>query len=171
MPADVLRLDNALVMRTRLYDASWTEGKLHLTGHAFPEHLGAEHRSDMVKVLVLREAKGRRVLALPAKAQYSPEATSSSPHDLYSCDWAGFRAVIDPKRLKHRGEWREGSWRVLIAGIGKGGVYKGRISGGWSDRAEYPPVHWVEDDVRVVPWLKDNHVNLRVEKVRARAAA
>ncbi|MCU7824393.1 bifunctional glycosyltransferase family 2 protein/CDP-glycerol:glycerophosphate glycerophosphotransferase [Kitasatospora sp. DSM 101779] len=170
VPSDVLRLDNALVMRTRLYDAAWTDGKLHLTGHAFPEHLGAEHRSDMVKVLVLREAKGRRVLALPAKAQYSPEATASSPHDLYSCDWAGFRAVIDPKRLKHRGQWREGSWRVLIAGVGKGGVYKGRISGGWSDRAEYPPVHWVEDDVRVVPWLKDNHVNLRVEMVRARAA-
>ncbi|WP_405012977.1 CDP-glycerol glycerophosphotransferase family protein [Kitasatospora sp. NBC_01539] len=171
VPADVLRLDNALVMRSRLYEASWEDGRLRLTGHAFPEHLGVEHRTDMVRVLVLREAKGRRVLALPAKAQFSPEATASSPHDLYSCDWAGFSAVIDPKRLKHRGNWREGSWRVLVAGVGKGGVYKGRISGGWSDTAEYLPTHWVEQDVRVVPWLKENHVNLRVEKVRARVSA
>ncbi|MFD9125334.1 CDP-glycerol glycerophosphotransferase family protein [Kitasatospora sp. NPDC059571] len=171
VPADVLRLDNALVMRSRLYDAAWQDGKLRLTGHAFPEHLGVEHRTDMVRVLVLREAKGRRVLALPAKAQFSPEATASSPHDLYSCDWAGFTATVDPKRFKHRGQWREGSWRVLVAGVGKGGVYKGRISGGWSDSAEYPPVHWVDQDVRIVPWLKDGHLNLRVEKVRVRAAA
>ncbi|WP_405017784.1 bifunctional glycosyltransferase family 2 protein/CDP-glycerol:glycerophosphate glycerophosphotransferase [Kitasatospora sp. NBC_00070] len=169
VPADVLRLDNALVMRSRLYDTAWEDGKLKITGHAFPEHLGAENRHDMVKVLVLREAKGRRVLAVQTKAMYNPEATASSPHDLYNCDWAGFSAVIDPKRLKHRGEWRDGSWRVLIAGIGKGGVYKGRISGGWSDNAEYPPVQWVEDDVRIVPWLKENHVHLRVERVRARA--
>ncbi|GAA1160523.1 CDP-glycerol glycerophosphotransferase [Kitasatospora gansuensis] len=169
VPADVLRLDNALVMRSRLYDSAWEDGKLKITGHAFPEHLGAENRHDMVKVLVLREAKGRRVLAVQTKAMYSPEATASSPHDLYNCDWAGFSAVIDPKRLKHRGQWRDGSWRVLIAGIGKGGVYKGRISGGWSDTAEYPPVQWVEDDVRIVPWLKNNHVYLRVERVRVRA--
>ncbi|WP_441245740.1 bifunctional glycosyltransferase/CDP-glycerol:glycerophosphate glycerophosphotransferase [Kitasatospora sp. McL0602] len=171
VPADVLRLENALVMRSRLYDSAWVDGKLQLTGHAFPEHLGAENRHDMVKVLVLREAKGRRVLAVPTKAMYSPEATASSPHDLYSCDWAGFSTTIDPKRLKHRGQWKDGSWRVLIAGIGKGGVYKGRISGGWSDTAESLPVHWVEDDVRIVPRLKDNHVYLRVERVRVRALA
>ncbi|MGK4581219.1 bifunctional glycosyltransferase/CDP-glycerol:glycerophosphate glycerophosphotransferase [Kitasatospora sp. HPMI-4] len=169
VPTDVLRLDNALVMRSRLYDSTWEDGRLRITGHAFPEHLGAEHKHDMVKVLVLREAKGHRVLAVQTRTIYSPEATASSPHDLYSCDWAGFTAVIDPKRLKSRGRWKDGSWRVLIAGVGKGGVYKGRISGGWSDTAEYPPVHWVEDDVRIVPWLKDNHVYLRVELVRARA--
>ena len=171
VPTDVLRLDNALVMRSRLYGATWHEGRLQLTGHAFPEHLGAENRTDMVKLLVLREAKGRRVLVVPAKARYSPEATASSPHDLYSCDWAGFSVGIDPKRFKHRGQWREGSWRVLVAGAGKGGVYKGRISGGWSDTAEYPPVQWVEPDVRIVPWLKDGHLNLRVEKVKVRVSA
>ncbi|WP_354640951.1 bifunctional glycosyltransferase/CDP-glycerol:glycerophosphate glycerophosphotransferase [Kitasatospora camelliae] len=168
VPSDVLNLKNALVMRSRLYETAWVDGKLQLSGHAFPEHLGAENRHDMVKVLVLREAKGRRVLAVQTKAMYSPEATASSPHDLYSCDWAGFSASVDPARFKHRGEWRDGSWRVLIAGVGKGGVYKGRVSGGWSDSAEYPPVHWVEDDVRIVPWLKDTHLYLRVERVRAR---
>ncbi|WP_371481108.1 CDP-glycerol glycerophosphotransferase family protein [Kitasatospora sp. NBC_00315] len=168
VPAEVLRLENSLVMRSRLYDTAWVDGRLELNGHAFPEHLGAENRHDMVKVIILREAKGRRVLAVPTRAQYSPEATASSPHDLYSCDWAGFAASIDPKRLKHRGKWKDGNWRVLIAGAGKGGVYKGRISAGWSDTAAYLPAHWVEDDVRVVPWVKDNFVYLRVEHVRAR---
>ena len=171
VPADVLRLESSVVMRSRLYGSAWVDGKLELTGHAFPEHLGAENRHDMVKVLVLREVKGRRVLAVQTKAQYSPEATSSSPHDLYSCDWAGFTASIDPKRLKHRGRWKDGNWRVLVAGAGKGGVYKGRISAGWSDSAAYLPAHWVEQDVRVVPWVKDNFVYLRVENVRARVTA
>ncbi|MFF4341612.1 CDP-glycerol glycerophosphotransferase family protein [Kitasatospora sp. NPDC001540] len=171
VPADVLRLKNALVMRSRLYEARWEGGKLRLSGHAFPEHLGAEHKHDMVKALVLREAKGRGVVAVQTKAQYSPEATASSPHDLYSCDWAGFSASIDPQRLKSRGAWKDGSWRVLVAGVGKGGVYKGRVSVGWHDRNEYPPVHWVEDDVRIVPWSRDGHLLLRVERVRARAVA
>ncbi|GAA2786969.1 hypothetical protein GCM10010441_10110 [Kitasatospora paracochleata] len=170
VPAELLRLNNALVMRSRLYQAGWEDGKLHLTGHAFPEHLGAENKNDMVKVLVLREARGRRVVMVQTKTMYSPEATASSPHDLYSCDWAGFSAVIDPERLKHRGQWKDGSWRMLVAGMGKGGVYKGRVSGGWSDTAEYPPVHWVDEDVRIVSWLSnDNYVHLRVEQVRARA--
>ncbi|PJN24579.1 CDP-glycerol glycerophosphotransferase family protein [Kitasatospora sp. CB02891] len=171
VPADVLRLSNALVMRSRLYEARWDDGKLQLTGHAFPEHLGAENKHDMVKALILREAKGRRVVAVQTRTEFSPEATASSPHDLYSCDWAGFSATIDPQRLKHRGEWKDGSWRVLVAGAGKGGVYKGRVSVGWHDRAEFAPVHWVEDDVRVVPWQRDTHLLLRVERVRARAVS
>ncbi|GAA4852321.1 bifunctional glycosyltransferase family 2 protein/CDP-glycerol:glycerophosphate glycerophosphotransferase [Kitasatospora terrestris] len=171
VPAELLRLNNALVMRSRLYEATWREGKLHLTGHAFPEHLGAENKHDMIKVLVLREARGRRVVMVQTRTTYSPEATASSPHALYSCDWAGFDAVIDPARLKHRGQWKDGSWRVLIAGAGKGGVYKGRVSGGWSDTAEHPPAHWVDRDVRITSWLKDGHVNLRVELVKARMTA
>ncbi|MFJ5232875.1 CDP-glycerol glycerophosphotransferase family protein [Kitasatospora sp. NPDC088391] len=171
VPADVLRLKNAMVMRSRLYEARWTDGRLQLTGHAFPEHLGVEHKHDMMKVLILREAKGRRVIAVQTRNQYSPEATASSPHDLYSCDWAGFSAVVDPQRLKHRGAWKEGSWRVLVAGVGKGGVSKGRVSVGWHDRSEHPPVHWVEEDVRIVPWSRDNHLLLKVERVRARAVS
>ncbi|MDH6135964.1 CDP-glycerol glycerophosphotransferase [Kitasatospora sp. MAA4] len=168
VPAEVLRLDNALVMRSRVYASAWQDGKFQLTGHAFPEHLGAENKHDMVKVLVLREAKGRRVLAIPTKAQYRPEATASSPHDLYSCDWAGFHAAVDPARLKRRGQWQDGTWRVLIAGVGKAGLYKGRISGGWHDSAQSFPSHWVDDNVRVIPTLKDTFLHLRVETLRAK---
>ncbi|MGW6914960.1 bifunctional glycosyltransferase/CDP-glycerol:glycerophosphate glycerophosphotransferase [Kitasatospora sp. NPDC054939] len=168
VPSSVLRLENSLVMRSRLYETGWVGGRLQLTGHAYPEQLGAENRHDMVKVLVLREAKGRRVLAVQTKAQYSPEATASCNHDLYNCDWAGFTASIDPKRLKHRGQWKDGHWRVLVAGVGKGGVYKGRISAGWSDTAAHIPPHWVDQDVRIVPWVRDGHVYLKVETVRAR---
>ncbi|MDH6110895.1 CDP-glycerol glycerophosphotransferase [Kitasatospora sp. MAP12-15] len=168
VPADVLRLDNALVMRSRVYSSAWADGRFQLTGHAFPEHLGAENKHDMVKVIVLREAKGRRVIAVPTKVRYSPEATASSPHDLYSCDWAGFTAVIDPAKFKRRGQWQDGTWRVLIAGFGKAGVYKGRISGGWHDSAQSFPSYWVEDNVRVVPSLKDTFLHLRVETLRAK---
>lgn len=168
VPAGILKLDNSLVMRSRLYESAWEGGKLHLTGHAYPEQMGAENRHDMVRVLVLREAKGRRVLAVPTRTQYSPEATASCHHDLYNCDWAGFTAAIDPKRLKHRGQWKDGNWRVLVAGAGKGGVYKGRIWAGWSDTAQYLPAHWVEPDVRIVPWVRDGSVYLRVETVRTR---
>ncbi|MFD0272547.1 CDP-glycerol glycerophosphotransferase family protein [Kitasatospora sp. NPDC127111] len=171
VPAGVLKLDNSLVMRSRLYESAWVGGKLQLTGHAYPEQLGAAGKHDMVRTLVLREAKGRRVIAVPMKTTYSPEATASCNHDLYSCDWAGFTVALDPKKLKQRGQWKDGNWRVLVAGAGKGGVYKGRISAGWSDTARYIPATWVEPDVRIVPWVRDGHVYLRVETVRARVTA
>ncbi|PYC78116.1 glycosyl transferase family A [Streptomyces tateyamensis] len=167
VPADVLRLDNALVMRSRIYDSAWVDGKLRLNGHAFPEHLGAEHKHDLVKLLVLRQADGRRFVTFQTRTQYSAEATASSPHDLYSCDWAGFQTVIDPTRLKRRGQWQEGTWRVLIAGAGKAGVYKGRISGGWADTAENFVPHWADATTRIVPFLKDNFLQLRIERLRA----
>ncbi|MFH9351603.1 CDP-glycerol glycerophosphotransferase family protein [Kitasatospora sp. NPDC017646] len=168
VPSNVLKLDNSLVMRSRLYESAWVGGKLRLTGHAYPEQLGAANKHDMVRTLVLREAKGRRVIAVPMKTQYSPEATASCNHDLYSCDWSGFTVSLDPKKLKHRGQWKDGHWRVLVAGAGKGGIYKGRISAGWSDTAESIPLHWVEPDVRIVPWVRDNFVYLQVETVKAR---
>ncbi|MFE4977608.1 CDP-glycerol glycerophosphotransferase family protein [Kitasatospora sp. NPDC056651] len=168
VPSGVLKLDNSLVIRSRLYRASWEGGKLRLAGHAYPEQLGAAGKHDMVRTLVIRETKGRRVIAVPMKTTYSPEATASCHHDLYSCDWSGFAAAVDPKKLRQRGQWKDGNWRVLVAGAGKGGVYKGRISAGWSDSAQFLPSHWVEPDVRIVPWTRDNFVYLRVETVKAR---
>ncbi len=167
VPGDVLRLDNALVMRSRVYRSAWVDGKFNLSGHAFPEHLGAENKHDMIKMIVLRESEGRRVVAVPTKVQFAPEATASSPHDLYSCDWAGFSTAIDPARLKRRGRWQDGTWRVLIAGAGKAGVYKGRVCGGWADSAEQFPAHWVDPTTRIVPLLRDNFLHLRVETLRA----
>ncbi|MFE0462745.1 CDP-glycerol glycerophosphotransferase family protein [Kitasatospora sp. NPDC058965] len=167
VPSDVLRLDNALVMRSRIYDSAWVDGKLRLNGHAFPEHLGAEHKHDLVKLLVLRQADGRRFVTFSTRTQYSAEATASSPHDLYSCDWAGFSTLIDPAKLKKRGQWQEGTWRVLIAGAGKAGVYKGRISGGWADTAENFTPYWADAATRIVPFLKDNFLQLRIERLRA----
>ncbi|MGW3077525.1 bifunctional glycosyltransferase/CDP-glycerol:glycerophosphate glycerophosphotransferase [Kitasatospora sp. NPDC001132] len=168
VPAGVLKLDNSLVIRSRLYDSSWVDGKLRLTGHAYPEQLGAAGKHDMVRTLVLREAKGRRVIAVPMKTTYAPQATASCRHDLYSCDWSGFTVSVDPRKLRHRGQWKDGNWRVLVAGAGKGGVYKGRISAGENDSALFLPWHWVEPDVRIVPWVRDNFVYLRVETVKAR---
>ncbi|MFF7633852.1 CDP-glycerol glycerophosphotransferase family protein [Kitasatospora sp. NPDC008050] len=167
VPADVLRLDNALVMRSRVYESAWEDGKLRLTGHAFPEHLGVEHKHDLVRMLVLREAKGKRIVTFKTKAQYAPEATASSPHDIYSCDWAGFTSSIDPEKLKKRGQWQDGSWRVLIGGVGKAGVYKGRVTGGWADTAQSYPIHWVDANTRIVPILRDSFLHLTVETLRA----
>ncbi|MCC9310515.1 bifunctional glycosyltransferase family 2 protein/CDP-glycerol:glycerophosphate glycerophosphotransferase [Kitasatospora sp. RB6PN24] len=167
VPADVLRLDNALVMRSRVYESSWEGGKLKLTGHAFPEHLGAEGKHDLVKMIVLREAKGKRFVTFSTKTMYSPEATASSPHDLYSCDWSGFSVLIDPAKLKKHGQWQDGTWRVLVAGAGKAGVYKGRVCGGWADSAQSYPIHWVDATTRVVPRLKDGFLHLVVERLRA----
>ncbi|WP_329564779.1 bifunctional glycosyltransferase/CDP-glycerol:glycerophosphate glycerophosphotransferase [Kitasatospora sp. NBC_01266] len=171
VPADVLRLDNALVMRSRVYESAWEDGKLRLTGHAFPEHVGVENKHDLVRMIVLREAKGKRIVTFSAKTQYSPEATASSPHDLYSCDWAGFTTAIDPVKLKKRGQWQDGTWRVLVGGVGKSGVYKGRISGGWADTAQSFPAHWVDATTRVVPVLRDGFLHLNVETLRASVTA
>jgi CDP-glycerol glycerophosphotransferase len=99
VPEAILRLDSELTVRTGLYTADWREGRLHLSGFAYPKHFGAEHRSDAVKALILREKGSRRLLALPAKTVFAPEVTAST-HDqpLRHCSSAGGSGWTAPGR-------------------------------------------------------------------------
>jgi CDP-glycerol glycerophosphotransferase len=170
VPEAILRLDSELTVRTGLNAADWREGRLHLSGFAYPKHFGAEHRSDAVKALILREKGSRRLLALPAKTVFAPEVTAST-HDqpLRHCDWSGFRASFDPSRLKRRGQWVDGTWQVTVGVFGRGRPRQSRLKVGQNGSGQFPSPLWVTENVRVVPHMVDSHLYLTVQTVSARA--
>ncbi|MFD0331703.1 glycosyltransferase family 2 protein [Streptacidiphilus monticola] len=173
VPAAVLRLDQELVVRTGLRSAQWTaDGRLELTGFAYPRHAGATRPREALKMLVLRESGGRRRLAVPARTVRDPRITAEAwGQALRDCDYGGFEAHIDPARLKRRGRWVDGMWRVTVGVLGPGRPRRSRLKGGPFDAGANPPARWVSERVRVVPEIHDAHLYLHVETVHAVADA
>ncbi|QMU79236.1 glycosyltransferase [Streptacidiphilus sp. PB12-B1b] len=168
VPAAVLKVGPELAVETRLDATAWRDGVLQLSGRAWTAHLGAERRATSAKALVLREVGGRRALLLPTRTVSGPQATAESGQSLLSYDWAGFVGRLDPLRLRHRGQWREGSWRASVLLPGGGRLRRSRIRTAGAGSARHPSPQWVERDVRIVPQIRDSHLYVEVERVRAR---
>ncbi|WP_428952809.1 CDP-glycerol glycerophosphotransferase family protein [Streptomyces sp. cg35] len=172
VPDSVLRLDHQeLGLRSRLDTATWDEdGRLHLSGWAFARQLGAEKRSRALKTLILREKGGRKRVVVPVRSHYDPEATVASGAEFRHADWAGFSAVVNPDRLRRRGQWVDGLWHVRIAVGGTGATpRRGPLRGAGTGSGQTPPAHWVSPDVRVAPQIQGGILQLRVETAHARA--
>ncbi|WP_369214171.1 bifunctional glycosyltransferase/CDP-glycerol:glycerophosphate glycerophosphotransferase [Streptomyces flavofungini] len=170
VPDAVLRLDQELRLRSRLDEAAWHDGKLWLSGWAFPRQLGAESRGKALKSLILKEKGTRRRVLVPARARIDPEATVASGAEFRHADWAGFGALVNPARLRHRGTWVDGLWKVRIAVAGTGMTpRRGPLYGAGTGSGQTPPAHWVTADVRVAPQIQDGELAIRVETAHARA--
>ncbi|WP_405012976.1 CDP-glycerol glycerophosphotransferase family protein [Kitasatospora sp. NBC_01539] len=146
----------------------WTDAGLEITGFAHPGDRSTGKLAAGFTSLVL-EAGGRaRPLRVRTRQVHLPEATDESGQSRFNHDWSGFTAVVDPRRLMRRGEWRNGTWRVgavLRAGLRR---QTGPLAPHWCGSGEYPVPQWVDRDVRVVPHFNDRGLRLRVENVRAR---
>jgi CDP-glycerol glycerophosphotransferase len=168
VPRDTLRLDEELAMRARAKEITWHEGRLLVSGYAYIRNLEVTRRGGSLRAALLREAGSRRSVAARMHRAHAPDATVSSGQALHDYDWSGFWFVVNPARFKHRGSWQEGTWRVTVGAVEQGLARRSRIKAGQSESAESPAVHWVEPDVRIVPFMADSHLYIRVEKVRVR---
>ncbi|MEU7582691.1 bifunctional glycosyltransferase family 2 protein/CDP-glycerol:glycerophosphate glycerophosphotransferase [Streptomyces sp. NPDC041068] len=170
VPDAVLRLDPELRLRSRLDEATWHDDKLWLSGWAFARQLGAESRSKALKSLILKEKGSRRTVLVPARSHLDPEATVASGAEFKHADWAGFGALVNPSRLRHRGKWVDGLWYVRVAVAGTGSTpRRGPLYGAGTGSGQTPPAHWVTQDVRVAPQIQDGELAIRVETAHARA--
>jgi CDP-glycerol glycerophosphotransferase len=148
-------------LRTRVHEVRWEDGRLRVTGEAFINSVSASRKWTSVKGITLRN--GKRRIPVLAKQTLKPGKTSGG--------WTGFTFTIDPKRLRRRGRWTDGRWRVNAA-VFNSGVYRAAaLRGGTSGSGVNPPYHYVSDDVRVVPVIKNGEFRLRVETVRVVATA
>jgi CDP-glycerol glycerophosphotransferase len=169
VPRSILRVDSDFSARARAEEIVWRGGRLRIDGHAYIRNLSAEHpKRTALRVLMLREVGTRRtVLVRPGRTR-TERATQNSGQSLHNYDWSGFSVELDPAKLKAHGGWRDGVWRVTVATAQQGLVRRTRIKAGESGSAESPAAFWVEKDVRVVPYISDQHLYLRVDRVRAK---
>jgi CDP-glycerol glycerophosphotransferase len=167
VPREVLRADKQLTVRAGIDRAEWTGRGLRVSGHAYIRNLDASEHSPGLKALVLK-GPGRAPMLFRAANTYRPEATAASGQNLHDYDWSGFEVTIDPERLKRRGEWRTGVWKVGVAVLASGAFRRCRIKGGGSDSSPWlPPLH-LADGIRVTLGVDRGHVVLRVDRIRSR---
>ncbi|MFG3345355.1 CDP-glycerol glycerophosphotransferase family protein [Streptomyces sp. NPDC048018] len=168
VPRDLLRVGSEFSARARVEEVVWRGGRLHLDGHAYIRNLAAPKPKPSLRVLMLRETGSRRTVLVRPSRTRAPKATQTSGQSLHNYDWSGFSLDLNPAKLKGRGGWRDAVWRLTVATVQEGVVRRTRLKAGESGSAESPAQHWVEKDVRVIPFVADAHLYLRVDRVRAR---
>ncbi|GAA2085055.1 bifunctional glycosyltransferase/CDP-glycerol:glycerophosphate glycerophosphotransferase [Actinomadura alba] len=165
IPRSVYRAGAELDLRTKIHDVSWRDGKLQIAGEAHIHSFSERRRWLSLKLFVLRQSGSRRTLVVPALSKRRPGAAKGN--DPY--EWAGFSFAIDPKRLRAKGGWRDGTWNIVGGVVNTGVFRRARLRGGSTGGAAHPPYHYVDDDVRVLPEVAGGRLRLRVETVRAKA--
>ncbi|MFI7355541.1 CDP-glycerol glycerophosphotransferase family protein [Streptomyces avidinii] len=163
------RLDKELSLHGSLMRAQWDDSDhLILEGSAYVRFINVHKRHMSMKAIALRNKKQSRVVVAKAKTTYYPQATEHSQQNRYCYDWSGFQVSFDTNRLKHKGEWVEGTWDVAAGVLSRGLFrYKGIARGGAGSAAN-PPYRYVEKNTRVVPLFMQGKLKLRVERVRCR---
>ncbi|MGW8376790.1 CDP-glycerol glycerophosphotransferase family protein [Streptomyces sp. ODS28] len=152
-----------LPLVTRLQEAVWRDGKLHVKGFAYIRNLPADTARRAVKTAWLRVGR-RRVVPLRLDPCEAPEATYQSGQDLHRYDRAGFRLVIDPRRLAAQGA--SATWQLEVAVLHGGVVRRGTLKA--AEGVTAPAVHHMDAHTRVVPTLHGKRLRLRTERVRCR---
>ncbi|MFA1546817.1 bifunctional glycosyltransferase/CDP-glycerol:glycerophosphate glycerophosphotransferase [Actinomadura chokoriensis] len=169
IPRRVFRVGEELAARAQLHDATWRDGRLHITGHAFIANIGTRFPWSSVKVVGVRETGSGATRVIPAWTRRCPDADDGSrdPHRTHA--WSGFSAVIDPKRLRRGGRYVDGTWLIAAGVYDRGVLRRGALAAAPSGSGAHPRWHYVTDDVRVVPLItRGGTLRLRVETVRAR---
>ncbi len=148
----------------------WTDRGLEITGFARPGGRGTTWLSSLFTSLTLRPESqdSDRTVTVRTRHLNLPEITDDSGQDEFNHDWAGFTATVEPERLRRQGRWAEGDW--LVEATLRSGLHResGPLAPYWCGSGEYPLVHWVDREVRVVPYFAEDALRLRVERVRAR---
>nr|WP_106437828.1 bifunctional glycosyltransferase family 2 protein/CDP-glycerol:glycerophosphate glycerophosphotransferase [Kitasatospora sp. SID7827] len=162
------RLDKELALHGSVGEVRWEDERLVIGGHAYIRFLNVHKRHMSVKGFALRNRKQDRMLLVPARTVYAPQATEHSGQNRYCYDWAGFSTSFDTNRLKLKGKWAEGTWDVA-AGVLSRGLFRYRgLDRGSVGSAANPPYRYVDKNTRVLPLFVQNRLKLRVEIVRCR---
>jgi CDP-glycerol glycerophosphotransferase len=167
IPKSVYRAGPELTLRTKVHHVGWRDGRLQIAGEAHIHSFSERRRWLSMKLFVLRQSGSRRTVLVPALSRRRPGAAKGN--DPY--EWAGFSITLNPRRLRTKGGWRDGTWDIVGGVVNTGVFRRSRLRGGSTGSAAHPPYHYVDDDVRVLPEVVGGRLRLRIEKVRAKAVA
>ncbi|BFV58883.1 hypothetical protein KCMC57_up39870 [Kitasatospora sp. CMC57] len=155
-----------------LRSARWTGGRLELTGFARRIDRGSGRVRSSFTVLELARP-GHRPLRFRTRPLRLPEVTEDSAQSEHNHDWAAFTVTVDPERLRADGAWPDAEWEVragLLRTLRLTGVRRehGPLRPHWCGSGEYPPAHWVEQNVRVLLHFTDQRLRIKVHRVWSR---
>jgi CDP-glycerol glycerophosphotransferase len=115
IPRRLYRLRDELAPVVEVEDVQWKGKTLRIEGYAYIETIGAP-RAGAQKVDVVARSSGRRrrTVRLHVERIYRPDVTADAEQQFAALDWTGFVATLDSRRLKRRGRWRQGGWKIGI---------------------------------------------------------
>ncbi|MET9399568.1 CDP-glycerol glycerophosphotransferase family protein [Kitasatospora sp. NPDC002965] len=156
-----------------LLRARWTARGLELTGYARPDDRDTARPGSAWTWLTLRRDDHEPPLHLPTRPRRIPEITDDAAHPDHNNDWAGFTALVEPRRLRPGDDWLLGDWTVEATLFTRPRPTRlrrqyGALGAHWCGSGEYPPARWVDHDVRLQPHFADGPLSLRLERPGAR---
>ncbi|MFE7189146.1 CDP-glycerol glycerophosphotransferase family protein [Kitasatospora sp. NPDC057541] len=156
-----------------LLRARWTGRGLELTGFARPDDRPTAHPGSAWSWLTLRLGHHHEPVHVPTRPRRLPEITDDSAQPEHNHDWAGFTALVEPRRLRGADGWLLGDWSVetTLFTLGRPTRLRrqyGGLAPHWCGSGEYPPARWVDHDVRLQPHFADGLLVLRLERPAVR---
>ncbi len=132
IPSAIYRVEPEFYMRASIEELDRVGDEVRVRGYAYIHGVGAgEPDAQRVRVTLLR--KGRLVrlrlltsaLRLRSRSVERPELTGNVRQALADLSWTGFEATLDPRALRRRGRWREGTWELYVT-LHSGGLKRRR---------------------------------------------
>ncbi|GAA1412671.1 hypothetical protein GCM10009639_65170 [Kitasatospora putterlickiae] len=156
-----------------LLRARWHGRGLELTGFARPDDRPTAHPGSAWTWLTLRRGDHDEPFHVPTRPRRFPEITDDSAQPEHNHDWAGFTALVEPRRLRGPDGWLLGDWHVettlfTLARPTRLRRQYGGLAPHWCGSGEYPPARWVDHDVRLQPHFADGRLALRLERPAVR---
>ena len=150
---------------------AWIDGdRLHVRGHAFIQGSAATLPFDGVRMLRLSGPSGRRSIPVVARPRRCPDATVQSSLPSCSYEWSGFSATMNLNAMRDsRGDWIEGDWTVAIGVVARGQASRGPLKPGVDPRMINLRPVYPDARTRITPVVAGGALNLRVERIHARA--
>ncbi|WP_326677190.1 CDP-glycerol glycerophosphotransferase family protein [Streptomyces sp. NBC_01237] len=160
-----------LPVRGKLLDLTWKDGRLVVHGYAYIPNVPSATGKRSLRVAVLRRQGSRSTLPLRVRTVQEPRATAEAKGALHNYDWSGFEIGIDPARLRTRGQWQPGTWRLGVGIPRPGGMSVGSVTKNNAGAAGHSQVHVLDDGVRLVAGFDRNRLKLTVDIVPAEVEA
>ncbi|WP_326701610.1 CDP-glycerol glycerophosphotransferase family protein [Streptomyces sp. NBC_01754] len=156
-----------LPVRSKLLGLAWRNGRLEVRGYAYIPNVPSATGKRSLRVAVLRRQGSRSTVPVRLRTVLEPLATAEAKSAHHHYDWSGFELGIDPARLRTRGQWQPGTWRLGIAIPRPGGMSVGSVLKGNAGETGHSSVRVVDDGVRVVTGFDRNRLKLTVDVVPA----
>ncbi|QRN78774.1 MAG: glycosyltransferase family 2 protein, partial [Nocardiopsis sp. BM-2018] len=165
VPDSIYQLDEELTLRTMVTGVHWRSGRLHLSGCAVINHIGAPSREANRITLRLKHTRLGLTKTLPVR-QFADPAANHRVGQSSNVEWAAFETIVDLNRLRVAGLLLRGTWEIQVEVQGQGVTRSGTLAGTLKDEnLESAGPYFVGDSARVLPTFEaGGRFLLRIEK-------